>query len=65
VAEMDWAELTWRKSSWSAAQNCVSVAMGNNAVFVRDSKDPNGPFLKLTSGQWDAFLKNIRRGHFV
>jgi predicted secreted Zn-dependent protease len=59
---MDWTELTWRKSSQSAEQNCVIVAISNNAVLVRDSKDPDGPFLALTPEQWNAFIERMKQG---
>jgi Domain of unknown function (DUF397) len=65
VAEMNWAELTWLKSSGSAEQNCVDVAFISEMVLVRDSKDPDGPFLKLPAGQWDAFVKRIKGGDFT
>jgi hypothetical protein len=65
VTETDWAELIWRKSSRSAEQNCVNVAFRDDAVLIRDSKDPNGPFLELAADQWDAFLRTIKRGDFA
>ena len=61
-SEMDLTELTWRKSSQSAEQNCVMVAISNNAVLVRDSKDTDGPFLALTPGQWNAFIERMKQG---
>lgn len=50
----------WFKSSRSTnASECVEIAFAGKAahlVGVRDSKDPGGPALVFTSGQWDAFL---------
>lgn len=38
----------WRKSSFSAAdENCVEVAHAPAAFLVRDSKDPEGSFLRF------------------
>jgi len=31
-------------------------------VAVRDSKDPGGPSLIVTAGEWRAFLDGVRRG---
>ena len=33
-------------------------------VAVRDSKDPGGPSLIVTAGEWQAFLDGVRRGGF-
>jgi hypothetical protein len=41
---------TWFKSSYSDSEgaNCVEVALGPDAVRVRDSKDRGGPALAVT-----------------
>jgi hypothetical protein len=33
-------------------------------VAVRDSKDPHGPVLAFTSGEWRAFLVGVSEGQF-
>jgi hypothetical protein len=45
---------TWHKASASYANgNCVEVAsLPGSQISVRDSKDPDGPVLSLTPGQW-------------
>ncbi|GAA3422675.1 DUF397 domain-containing protein [Streptosporangium vulgare] len=57
----------WKKSSLSGESggNCVEVA-GNlpGAVAVRDSKNPTGPALVFTPGEWSAFLTVVKSGHF-
>lgn len=57
----------WKKSSLSGGSggNCVEVA-GNlpGAVAVRDSKNPSGPILVFTAGEWDVFLGAVKSGHF-
>ncbi|GAA4207254.1 hypothetical protein GCM10022252_70650 [Streptosporangium oxazolinicum] len=61
------SNLTWRKSSLSSAegQNCLEVAaLPNEGQALRDSKDPCGPILKLTSGEWSAFVSGVRNGEF-
>lgn len=54
--------LTWRKSSYSSAegQNCVEVAAIIGGTAVRDSKNPNGPALAFTAGEWRTFLNRLR-----
>lgn len=55
----------WRKSTRSGANgNCVEVATFESLVGVRDSKDPAGPVLAVTPGDWTAFLAGIRDGDF-
>jgi hypothetical protein len=61
---MDLGHLTWRKSSYtSATGNCVEVAQFPGAsIGVRDSKDPDGPKLLFSSGEWRAFITGIKAG---
>ncbi|MER7128153.1 DUF397 domain-containing protein [Streptosporangium saharense] len=59
-------ELTWRKSRLSAQQdNCVEVAgLPGGGRAVRDSKDPSGPTLDFTRGEWWKFVSLIKGGAF-
>jgi Domain of unknown function (DUF397) len=54
------------KSSRSFANgNCVELAnLPNYEIGVRDSKDPEGPVLGFTPGEWRAFLGGVRNGEF-
>jgi Domain of unknown function (DUF397) len=54
----------WHKSSYSSANGCVEVALGKDEIAVRDSKDPGGPVLRFTTGEWKAFLAGARDGEF-
>lgn len=58
--------LTWRKSSHSGSgDNCVEVAaLPGGGRAVRDSKDPGGPVLTFTPGEWHAFIGNVKDGAF-
>ncbi|WP_084262713.1 DUF397 domain-containing protein [Actinomadura formosensis] len=60
MSDIDKERTTWRKSSRSnGQQECVEVAAaGKGRVAVRDSKNPSGPMLLLTSADFAA----IRRG---
>ncbi|MEV5828841.1 DUF397 domain-containing protein [Spirillospora sp. NPDC052242] len=51
---------SWRKSSRSGSGDCVEVAGLDGRCLVRDSKDPNGPVLALTSDDWRAFTRAIK-----
>ena len=64
---MDLTSARWRKSSYSGTNggNCVEVAQNlPGAVAVRDSKDPGGPKLIFTPGEWDAFTTGVKGGEF-
>jgi hypothetical protein len=54
----------WRKArrSMASGSNCVEVKIDDDAVHVRDSKNPTGPSLKFTVGQWASLLMMIRNG---
>lgn len=57
--------LRWHKSSYSAeVQHCVEIASADRAVAARDSKDPEGGVLLMSSTTWSAFLHGIRDGRF-
>jgi hypothetical protein len=60
------SELVWHKSSFSSPDgNCVEVAeLANGGRAVRDSKDPSGPALRFTAGEWGAFVAGVRGGEF-
>jgi len=51
----------WRKSSFSNpnGNECVEVAVGQVAVGLRDSKNPDGPRLTFDHSRWLAFTKAI------
>jgi hypothetical protein len=48
----------WRKSSYSSGgeSNCVEVAMTDELVAVRDSKDPQSGHFVLTPEAWRGLL---------
>ncbi|QCD59662.1 DUF397 domain-containing protein [Streptomyces hawaiiensis] len=51
--------LHWFKSSYSGSDggDCVEVAAGMGAVYVRDSKVVGGgPMLRIGRGEWAAFV---------
>ncbi|WP_442809459.1 DUF397 domain-containing protein [Streptomyces sp. NBC_01335] len=50
-------ELHWFKSSYSASEGgaCVEIAAHPAAIHIRDSKNPEGPILTVSTGTWSAF----------
>ncbi|WP_405141761.1 DUF397 domain-containing protein [Sphaerisporangium sp. NBC_01403] len=66
MSDTDLSRVTWRKSSYSGGNgNCVEIAqLHNGMVAVRDSKEPDGPALKVNRAAWAACLGTIKRGAF-
>ena len=58
--------LAWRKSTASGTyDNCVEVAeLPDGGRAIRDSKDPDGPQLFFTPGEWNAFRQGVQGGEF-
>jgi hypothetical protein len=58
--------VNWFKSSHSeSGSQCVEVAwLEGGMVGVRDSKNPAGPALMFTPGEWDAFAAGVQNGEF-
>lgn len=63
---MELDEAVWRKSTRSGpwTDNCVEVAFLDGAIAVRNSRDPAGPVLMFTPGEWDAFVDGAKDGEF-
>ncbi|MFC4584505.1 DUF397 domain-containing protein [Sphaerisporangium corydalis] len=64
---VDLSQATWKKSSRSADNggNCVEVASNLPGVIgVRDSKNPTGPALVLSPGEWSTFLCGVKHAEF-
>ena len=56
----------WRKATASGDNGqCVEVATNlPGAIAVRDSKNPHGPALVFTPGEWRAFVGGVKDGEF-
>ncbi|MFD0688115.1 DUF397 domain-containing protein [Actinomadura fibrosa] len=58
---MDLSDARWRKASRSGENggDCVELARRPGAVAVRDSKDPHGPVLLVTSADLRAAIRAV------
>lgn len=61
----DLGQLVWRKSRHSGLNGCVEVGIADQAVAVRNSRNPTGPVLVFTAEEWNAFLAGVRSGDFT
>ncbi|RDI49808.1 DUF397 domain-containing protein [Nocardia mexicana] len=63
---VDLSGASWFKSSRSSGKTeCVEVAwLAEGKVGVRDSKNPTGPALIFTPGEWDGFTAGMQDGEF-
>ncbi|MDA0639527.1 DUF397 domain-containing protein [Nonomuraea ferruginea] len=63
---MNLEKAEWRKATASGDNGqCVEVATNlPGIVAVRDSKNPQGPALIFTPGEWKAFVGGVRDGEF-
>ncbi len=63
---VDLAGARWFKSSRSGGgKECVEAAfLDGGHVGVRDSKNPTGPALVFTPGEWDTFTARVKAGEF-
>ena len=57
---------SWVKSSLSFSNgNCVEVAdLPGRTIGLRNSRDPEGPVLRFTPDEWQAFIGGARGGEF-
>lgn len=63
---IDLSRAQWFKSTRSGpnSDNCVEVAFIDQAIAVRDSKNPQGAALIFTPAEWDAFVGGAKDGEF-
>ncbi|MER5224962.1 DUF397 domain-containing protein [Streptomyces flaveus] len=58
---MSTTELAWFKSSYSGTQgdSCVEVAVTQQAIHVRDSKDVTRPHFAVGREGWSPFVEFV------
>jgi len=65
VPGSEFAELPWRKSSFSGVNGCVETAVTpDGRVAVRDSKNPTVSHQYYSRREWLAFCAGVRNGEF-
>ncbi|HET8661196.1 MAG TPA: DUF397 domain-containing protein [Micromonosporaceae bacterium] len=54
----------WRRSQRCESNACVEAALVGGDIAVRDSKNPDGPVLRFSLAEWDAFMDGVQAGDF-
>jgi hypothetical protein len=57
--------ILWRRSKACNPIQCVEVALCQDRVLVRDSKNPEAGFLEFTRDEWRTFLRGVARREFT
>ena len=52
--------VVWRKSSFSAAGSCIEVAIQNDSILIRDTKNRSGGTISASSSAWQEFIQAIQ-----
>ncbi|MEO3854154.1 DUF397 domain-containing protein [Acrocarpospora sp. B8E8] len=56
---------SWHKSSLSGdGASCVEVAITDDVIAVRDTKNRAGGMLVFRPDEWEAFIGGVRLGEF-
>jgi hypothetical protein len=56
------SDLEWHRSTYCSTNTCVEAARFDGRVFLRDSKNRNGPTLLFEPSEWNAFLQGVKSG---
>ncbi|TLF78645.1 DUF397 domain-containing protein [Nocardia cyriacigeorgica] len=64
-ADIDLSGATWLRAGEGEGGDSVEVAMlADGHVGMRDGKNPDGPVLVFTPGEWAAFTAGVQDGEF-
>ncbi|MEU0500243.1 DUF397 domain-containing protein [Nocardia sp. NPDC004278] len=64
-ANVDLSDAIWRKAGDGTGKDSVEVALlAEGHVALRDGKNPDGPVLVFTPGEWAAFTAGVHDGEF-
>lgn len=53
-----------RISSFCSDGGCVGVAADEQGISVLDTKVTDGPELRFTRSEWEAFVAGVKNGEF-
>ena len=58
------APVCWQKSSFSGGADCAEVSHVADEVWIRDSKNPDGPVLRCSRERWASFIAGLAGDKF-
>ncbi|MEV6494927.1 DUF397 domain-containing protein [Actinoplanes sp. NPDC051633] len=62
---MNLDHLPWKTSTRSGSNgSCVEVAITDDAIYVRDTKDRSLAPHRYTKAEWAAFVGGVKDGEF-
>lgn len=61
---MELSSAEFFKSSFSGPNGCVEVAIQDDGVAVRDSRNRDEAVLKFSRSDWAVFLRGVKAGEF-
>jgi Domain of unknown function (DUF397) len=64
LLESDIVRRIWRRSSYQRGYGGVEVARLGRDIGLRDAKQPEGPILLFSIGEWQAFIQGVKAGEF-
>jgi hypothetical protein len=54
----------WIKATGPDGGDCVELRRNGDLIEVRDGKDPQGPVLRFTRAEFDAWLDGAKKREF-
>ena len=63
MADFEVSCIVWRKSTASNSGACVEVAVADGSMLIRDSANPGGPVLRVSTSAWSVFLTSARENN--
>lgn len=65
MSNLEISGLQWRKARRSANNGaCVELAPASGQIFVRDSKDQDGPKMRYPMATWMVFVSDVKKDRF-
>ncbi|MFI2616660.1 DUF397 domain-containing protein [Streptomyces sp. NPDC018584] len=63
--DLDLSGVTWLGAPDAPGDDRIEIAyLPNGAVAMRNAADPDGPVLRYTAAEWEAFVLGARDGEF-
>ncbi|MGE5155995.1 MAG: DUF397 domain-containing protein [Betaproteobacteria bacterium] len=57
---MDEHTLEWRRSPYCHSSDSVEIAMTVSHVYMRSAASPDGPWLRFSLDEWNAFVRSVK-----